>query len=319
MPLHGYPEMEHLPESCSVVIPVYNSEESLEQLVTRLKGVIPALFATYEIILVNDGSKDRSWQVIRALSQQHPELVGVNLMRNQGQHNAVLCGIRAARHAVIITLDDDLQNPPEEIPKLLEEFKKGYDVVYGTPRELRHGFRRNLASRTIKYTLRLAMGDDIGLRVAAFRLFRTQLREAFADYHSPYVSIDVLLSWGTTRFSWVYVDLVERAAGASNYTFRKLASLAITMLTSFSVLPLRLASIMGFIFTIIGFLILLYVLVSFVIYGGSVPGFPFLASMVAIFSGVQLFSLGIMGEYLARIYMRAMNRPSYVIRERTDE
>lgn len=319
MPLHGYPEMEHLPESCSVVIPVYNSEESLEQLVTRLKGVIPALFATYEIILVNDGSKDRSWQVIRALSQQHPELVGINLMRNQGQHNAVLCGIRAARHAVIITLDDDLQNPPEEIPKLLEEFKKGYDVVYGTPRELRHGFRRNLASRTIKYTLRLAMGDDIGLRVAAFRLFRTQLREAFADYHSPYVSIDVLLSWGTTRFSWVYVDLVERAAGASNYTFRKLASLAITMLTSFSVLPLRLASIMGFIFTIIGFLILLYVLVSFVIYGGSVPGFPFLASMVAIFSGVQLFSLGIMGEYLARIYMRAMNRPSYVIRERTDE
>lgn len=311
--------MEHLPESCSVVIPVYNSEESLEQLVTRLKGVIPALFATYEIILVNDGSKDRSWQVIRALSQQHPELVGINLMRNQGQHNAVLCGIRAARHAVIITLDDDLQNPPEEIPKLLEEFKKGYDVVYGTPRELRHGFRRNLASRTIKYTLRLAMGDDIGLRVAAFRLFRTQLREAFADYHSPYVSIDVLLSWGTTRFSWVYVDLVERAAGASNYTFRKLASLAITMLTSFSVLPLRLASIMGFIFTIIGFLILLYVLVSFVIYGGSVPGFPFLASMVAIFSGVQLFSLGIMGEYLARIYMRAMNRPSYVIRERTDE
>lgn len=311
--------MEHLPESCSVVIPVYNSEESLGHLVTRLKAIIPTLFPMYEIILVNDGSKDRSWQVIRTLSQQHPELVGINLMRNQGQHNAVLCGIRAARHAVIITLDDDLQNPPEEIPKLLEEFKKGYDVVYGTPRELRHGFRRNLASRTIKYTLRLAMGDDIGLRVAAFRLFRTQLREAFADYHSPYVSIDVLLSWGTTRFSWVYVDLVERAAGTSNYTFRKLASLAITMLTSFSVLPLRLASIMGFIFTLIGFLILLYVVVSFFIYGGSVPGFPFLASMVAIFSGVQLFSLGIMGEYLARIYMRALNRPSYVIRERTDE
>lgn len=311
--------MEHLPESCSVVIPVYNSEESLGHLVTRLKAIIPTLFPMYEIILVNDGSKDRSWQVIRALSQQHPELVGINLMRNQGQHNAVLCGIRAARHAVIITLDDDLQNPPEEIPKLLEEFKKGYDVVYGTPRELRHGFRRNLASRTIKYTLRLAMGDDIGLRVHAFRVFRTQLREAFADYHSPYVSIDVLLSWGTTRFSWVYVDLVERAAGTSNYTFRKLASLAITMLTSFSVLPLRLASIMGFIFTLIGFLILLYVVVSFFIYGGSVPGFPFLASMVAIFSGVQLFSLGIMGEYLARIYMRALNRPSYVIRERTDE
>lgn len=311
--------MEHLPESCSVVVPVYNSEQSLDHLVTRLKAILPTLFPTYEIILVNDGSRDQSWQVIRALSQQHPELVGINLMRNQGQHNAVLCGIRAARHAVIITLDDDLQNPPEEIPKLLEEFKKGYDVVYGTPRELRHGFRRNLASRTIKYTLRLAMGDDIGLRVHAFRLFRTQLRLAFTDYHSPYVSIDVLLSWGTTRFSWVYVDLVERSAGASNYTFRKLASLAITMLTSFSVLPLRLASIMGFIFTLIGFLILLYVVASFFIYGGSVPGFPFLASMVAIFSGVQLFSLGIMGEYLARIYMRAMNRPSYVIRERTDE
>ncbi|MGI8588259.1 MAG: glycosyltransferase family 2 protein [Chloroflexia bacterium] len=303
----------------SVVIPVYNSEQTLQDLCARLHTTLPALTLSYEIILVNDNSRDGSWALIAGLAQQYPALRAINLMRNFGQHNALLCGIRAARYPIIVTMDDDLQHPPEEIAKLLARLDAGWDVVYGTPQQEQHGFWRDLASQTTKIALRSAMGADIARNVTAFRAFRTAIRSAFATYQGPFVSIDVLLTWGTTRFAAVPVRHDPRGTGVSNYTFRRLMTHALNMVTGFSVLPLQLASIIGFGFTLFGVAILIYVLARYIIAGGSVPGFPFLASVIVIFAGAQLFALGIIGEYLARIHFRIMDRPAYVIREQIDQ
>lgn len=301
-------------EALSVVVPVYNSEASLPELVARLGTVLGKTGSPFELVLVNDGSRDESGCVIEELASRHRWVRGIHLTRNFGQHNALLCGIRAARHDVIVTMDDDLQNPPEEIPKLLAKLDEGFDVVYGTPEARQHGFFRNLASGVTRVALQSSMGADTARHASAFRAFRTRLRDAFSSYRSPFVSIDVLLTWGTGRFAAVRVDHRPRHAGRSNYTFRKLAVHALDMMTGFSTLPLQIASVTGFVFTLFGLAVLAYVLGRYVIEGGSVPGFPFLASVIAIFSGAQLFALGIIGEYLARMHFRMMEKPAYVSR-----
>lgn len=304
-------------ELLSIVVPVYNSQESLPALVERLAEELPNLHRRYELILVNDGSRDQSWETIDRLSREFAWVRGLNLMRNYGQHNALLCGIRAARGEILVTMDDDLQHPPEEIGKLLDKLEEGYDVVYGTPQHEQHGLWRDLASQATKLALQSTMGAETARHVSPFRAVRTRVREAFNTYRNPFVSIDVLLTWGTNRFSAVPVAHAQRISGTSNYTFRKLVVHATNMITGFSVLPLQLASLSGFAFALFGALVLVYVVGRYLIQGGSVPGFPFLASTIAIFSGVQLFALGIIGEYLARMHFRLMDRPSYVVREAT--
>jgi undecaprenyl-phosphate 4-deoxy-4-formamido-L-arabinose transferase len=303
------------PQSLSVVIPVYRSAATLVELHRRVRAAIEPLVERFEVIFVEDAGGDDSWSVVRELADAHDHVRGLQLCRNYGQHNALLCGIREARYPVIVTLDDDLQNPPEEIPRLLAKLDEGYDVVYGAPQREQHGLLRDLASRVTKFVLQNAMGAATARRVSAFRVFRTHVRKAFADFHAPYVSIDVLLTWGTTRFTYVVVRHDRRAAGKSNYTVRKLLTHAMNMMTGFSTGPLQFASIMGFAFTLLGFIALAYVLAVYLIHGGSVPGFAFLASMIAIFSGAQLFALGIIGEYLARMHFRTMDRPAYVVRD----
>lgn len=302
------------PVSCSVVVPVYNSEDTLVSLVTRLQSVLDKLPGDGEIILVNDGSRDGSWAVITRLTSQYVNVRGLDLMRNYGQHNALLCGIRAARHDVIITMDDDLQHPPEEIAGLLHKLEKGYDVVYGTPQREQHGRWRNLASQMTKLALRGAMGVETARNVSAFRALRTSVRDSFAHYQGPSVSIDVLLTWGTSSFAAVPVRHNPRRTGQTNYTLRKLVIHALDMMTGFSVLPLRIANLMGFALTLFGLAVLAYVVGRYLSEGGSVPGFPFLASVIAIFSGAQLFALGIIGEYLARMHFRMMGKPPYTVR-----
>jgi glycosyltransferase involved in cell wall biosynthesis len=303
----------------SVVVPVYNSKGTLFDLAQRLQAVLAGVVDEFEVILVNDGSRDKSWQVVKELAESHPRVDGLDLMRNYGQHNALLCGIRAARYDVVVTMDDDLQNPPEEIPKLLACLHAGYDVVYGTPEREQHGLWRDVASQVTKLALQSAMGTQTARQVSAFRAFRTSLRDAFSAYHGPSVSIDVLLTWGTTRFAAVPVRHEPRLVGVSNYTLRKLIAHALNMMTGFSTLPLEIASLMGFAFTAFGILVLIYVVGRFLLQGGSVAGFPFLASVIAIFSGVQLFALGVIGEYLARMHFRMMDRPSYTVRSSTSE
>lgn len=304
-----------LEQGLSIVIPVFNSADGLRSLADRLESVLPHVAYKFEAILVNDGSADRSWEEIRDLTKIFPWIRGVNLMRNYGQQNALLAGVRLARFGVIATLDDDLQNPPEEIPRLLAELNAGYQVVYGTPVREQHGWARDLASRITKIGLQSAMGVHAARNVSAFRVFRRELTNAFRHYDGPFVSLDVLLTWGAQRFSAVKVQHDPRRIGVSNYTLGKLLRHAIDLITGFSTLPLRLATVIGFAFTGFGIAVLVYVLWRYFTLGDGVPGFPFLASIVALFSGAQLCALGIIGEYLARMHMRSMGLPSSVIRE----
>ncbi|ADC62725.1 glycosyltransferase family 2 protein [Allochromatium vinosum] len=297
----------------SVVVPVYRSQETLRELHRRLAAVLEPIDPHFELILVEDCGGDDSWSVIEELARQDPRVHGLQLARNYGQHNALLCGVRAAIGDILVTLDDDLQNPPEEVPKLLARLNEGYDVVYGKPRQEQHGILRDAASRITKLALQSAMGAETASQVSAFRAFRTRLRDAFRDYRSPTVNIDVLLTWGSTRFSAITVQHDERYAGVSGYTLRKLITHALNMMTGFSTVPLQFASIMGFIFAAMGLFVMLYVVGRYLLDGSSVPGFPFLASIITIFSGVQLFALGIFGEYLARMHFRTMERPPYTV------
>jgi glycosyltransferase involved in cell wall biosynthesis len=300
--------------NCSVVIPVYNGELTIPSLVQRLGQILPTLADSYEVILVNDGSRDGSWDVIMDLAKRYPWVLGIDLMRNAGQENATLCGIRAASCEVIVTMDDDLQHLPEEMPKLLEKLNEGYDVVYGVAHKRQQPWWKNLFSILVKRATAYFMGLHVVRDISAYKAFRADLRKAFDSYHSPDVMVDVLLSWGTSRFSSVTVEEAPRTMGRSNYSLSRLVKVAFLVLTSYTTLPLRLASILGFIFFIFGFFVLLYVLVTYLALG-SIPGFSFQASIISIFSGVQLFALGIIGEYLARMFDRSMARPPYVIRE----
>jgi undecaprenyl-phosphate 4-deoxy-4-formamido-L-arabinose transferase len=303
-----------LTHSLSIIIPVYRSESIIPLLIKRIIDVLQAITTSYEIILVNDGSPDGSWEVIEKALSEYSTIRAIDLMRNYGQHNALLAGIRAARYDIIVTMDDDLQHPPEEIPRMLEKLDEGYDVVYGAPQKMQHGLLRNMASRITKLVLQSIMGADTARSISAYRIFRTSLREAFKNYNSPSVNIDVLLTWGTRRFSHIPVIHAPRVAGTSNYTLGKLLVHALTMMTGFSVWPLRIASLLGFVMTVFGLGVLAYVIGVFLILGYSVPGFPFLSSIIAIFSGTQMFVLGIIGEYVARIHFRTMDQPSYVVR-----
>jgi len=300
--------------SISVVIAVYNAAASLRPLLDRLGGALNRAGAPFEVVLVNDGSRDDSWSVIETEAAVRPWVRGIDLSRNFGQHNALLCGIRAARHEIIVTMDDDLQNPPEAVPTLVAALGRGVDVVYGSPAEEQHGLWRDIASQTTKLVLGGVLGASTARQVCGFRAFRAELRDAFQDYSGPSVNVDVLLTWATTRFTAIRIEHAPRQFGSSNYTFGKLAAHALNMLTGFSTLPLQIASVLGFALTAFGVFLLGLVIVRYLVQGVVIPGFTFLASVIVIFSGAQLFTLGVIGEYLARMHFRIMRQPSYAVR-----
>lgn len=300
----------------SVVIPAYFSAATLPELISRLLKVLATMNQDHEVILVNDGSTDETWNVIKRISgENYGRVVGINLMRNFGQHNATLCGIRAARFDTCVTMDDDLQHNPEAVPLLVAKLNEGFDLVYGFPKEERHGALRDAASVFTKIALYTVMNAKTARYVSAFRAFRTRTREAFSGFTGPQVSIDAMLNWGAGKITHIELDHNKRAEGKSHYTLRKLFNHAMNLMTGYSTLPLRITTLIGFGFTLFGILVFLYVIINFIVTKGSVAGFSFTASIVAIFAGAQLFALGIMGEYLARMYQRLLDKPSYIIEE----
>ncbi len=301
----------------SVVVPVYGSESSLDELVARVVATLEP-FAEFEVLLVNDGSPDASWKQICAIAEREPHVRGLSLNRNYGQHNALLAGVRHARYDVIVTMDDDLQHRPEQIPALIDLLTDDVDLVYGYPENERHSIARNFLSRATKLTLGASIGSDVAEHISAFRAFRTVLRDGFTGVQDPFLSLDVLLSWTTNHTVAVAVPMDERRHGESTYSSAALVRYALNLITGFSTLPLRLVTYVGFGFALFGMLTLTYVLVTYVIHGGvSSPGFPFLASLISILSGAQLFAIGIIGEYIGRMHYRTMNRPPYLVRRTT--
>ena len=306
--------------SVSVVIPVFRSEESIALVVRQLAEALPQMTNCYEVILVEDNGDDGSWLVIESLAEEFEWVRGFRLMRNYGQHSALLCGIRAANFETIVTMDDDLQHPVDKVPSLIELLSEGYDVAYGTPRRQRHSLLRNLASILTKWVLQGAMGAETARSISAFRAFRTSLRDSFANYDGPLVNIDVLLTWGTTRFIAIPTPHAPRTLGKSNYSFSKLITHTFNLVTGFSTLPLRFASAIGLLLTLFGLIILTYILLSQILaFQFEVPGFTFIVSLISIFAGAQMFTLGIIGEYLARMHLRIMDKPAYIVRQSTED
>lgn len=213
--------------SISVVVPVYNSRVTLAELVHRLHALLVPLGGNYEIVLVNDGSRDGSWEEICRLAGESRAVVGINLVRNFGQHSALLCGVRQARNEIVVTMDDDLQHPPEEIPKLLKEIDRGFDVVYGAPRAEARSALRAAAARVLKIWLKVSLGIAATAHLSPFRAFRAEIRSAFADYQGPQALLDLLLARGTSKFGVVRVECLPRKVGSSNYTLGKLFGLTI--------------------------------------------------------------------------------------------
>lgn len=299
--------------SVSVVVPVFGDGADLDDLAQRMATVLDPLKTPWELILVNDGSPPSTWDRILRLTGRNPNVKGVDLQRNFGQHNALLAGIRVTSGQIVVTLDDDLQHPPEEIPHLLSALDR-FDVVYGTPINRVRGLGRDVAAAVSKAALASVVGAEHARDIGAFRAFKGSLRGVFAQYDSSHVSVDVLLSWATTRIGAVPVRYAPRRRGRSGWAIWRLAALVLNMITGFSVWPLRVASFVGLGCAAFGVLVLAFVVVRYLTAGTTVPGFAFLASVIAIFSGAQLFSLGIIGEYLARMYFRTMDKPPYVIR-----
>lgn len=299
--------------SVSIVVPVYRATERLRELVSRLHGSLDD--SEHEIILVDDGSPLATWAVIKGLSNIDSRVVGVRLGKNAGQHSALLAGVREARFPIIVTLDDDLQNPPEEIPKLLEALQNGVDVVYGVPVTVAQRRWRSTGSASVRWFLSSLLDAPSAKEMGSFRAFRTSLRDGFGGNLGPGVSLDALLSWSTSRFSSTVVEHHPRKEGKSNYSFRSLIRFGVDTATGYSSKPLRFISYLGLASALAGFGVAFFILFRAILFGSSVPGFPFLASLVAMTSGVQMLALGVIGEYIARMHFRVMRKPSYVVAE----
>jgi glycosyltransferase involved in cell wall biosynthesis len=302
----------------SVVIPCFRSRATLPELVERLHKVLDSgadgLVDDYEVILIVDGSPDDTYAVARELELAASTVRAVLLRRNYGQHNALLAGIARARFEVTITMDDDLQHRPEELPRLLEPLLDPLvDLVYGVPIEEEHGFVRSFASRTVKSALAWA-GVDNARHVSALRAFRTDLREGFSHIADAFASVDVVLSWTTSGVRRVHVAMDQRPVGTSAYSLPRLFRHAATMVTGYSTVPLRFVTWLGLACAVVGLALLGYVLYAFVTGSTTVAGFTTLASMIALFSGAQMLSLGILGEYIGRMHFRGMQRPTYLVR-----
>ena len=298
----------------SVVVPVYNSAPTLSELTERLEKVLRDLVGkSYEIVFVNDGSADSSWDLLKKMASTNEKIVAVNLTRNFGQHNALMCGFPYAQGEFIITLDDDLQNPPEEIPKLFKEIHSGYDVVYGVYRAKQHSRFRNLGSAFVQFIYRRTFNIDV--RLTSFRIMKRDIVCHILSYEKSFTFIDGLICWFTKNIGTAEIEHHKRTVGNTGYSLNKLIMLALNMMTNFSILPLQVSSLVGLIFALIGFLFGTYFLCVKVFFDIPVSGFASTIVSITIFSGVQLLSIGLIGEYIGRIHINVSKRPQYAIRD----
>jgi undecaprenyl-phosphate 4-deoxy-4-formamido-L-arabinose transferase len=306
----------HEEPEISVVIPVYRSEATLRSLTDRLRGVLEAMNLTWEIVFVDDNSPDHAWDVLTDLQRADPgHLTLVRLMRNFGQHNALMSGFHQARGRSIVTLDDDLQNPPEEIPRLYEALRAGnLDVVYGEIAAVKqHAAIRNLGSWLVTSFARLAFQTRV--RVTSYRVIRREVINSILRYDLNFTYIDGLLFWCTQRIGSVPVTHDRRMVGPSGYSWRKLVTLALNLFTNFSLFPLQVVSLLGLTFSAIGLSLGTYYLILYFLGRITQAGYASIIVAIFVMSGVQLLSLGIMGEYLGRMHLNFNRKPQFVVRE----
>jgi glycosyltransferase involved in cell wall biosynthesis len=304
----------------SMVIPVYGSEKVLPELVHRLQETldqIPHLKQNYEVIFVCDCSPDRSWKVMQELAAQYPWVHGISLRMNAGQHNALMAGFAQARGAIVMTMDDDLQHSPSDIPALLAELDDGRDVVYARFKSRKHASWKVAGSRLNDIVAGYLMQKPKGLYLSPFRAMRAAIVQDILRYQGPYVYVDGLILSVTRNIGSVDVDHHDRYAGDSGYSFKKSLSLWLKMATNFSIVPLRITSFMGLLMAGLGFLLAVLLVIQKFTYDQMPIGWSSLIVTVLIIGGMQLIALGMLGEYLGRVLLTLNSRPQYVIGETT--
>jgi glycosyltransferase involved in cell wall biosynthesis len=301
----------------SVVIPVYRGAETIGPLVAKLTEYLGDKYRL-EIVLVNDGSPDHSADVCRQLAQANAEVRFVNLSRNFSEHNAVMAGLNHARGESVVIMDDDFQNPPSEVIKLVEELRRGYDVVYSYYEKKQHSTWRNWGSQFNNLVATVMLDKPRDLYLSSFKALNRFTVEQITKYDGPYPYIDGLILQVTRSISRVLVEHDSRQTGKSGYTLRKLVSLWLNMFTSFSVLPLRFASAVGFLFAFLGLAMGLMCLVERIRFPDQPVGWASIIVTVFVIGGVQLFALGMIGEYLGRLFLKQNGRPQFVVRERVN-
>ena len=296
----------------SVVIPVYRSKDTLRELLRRIIESFSANEVFIEVIMVEDCGRDGSWHVIESLAADQPVLRGIRLSRNFGQHAATICGMAMARGHWVATMDDDLEQPPEKLPELLEKAKEGYDLVYGVYPERTHAAWRNITSHLARLLFKLAI-PTLNDTYTSMRVIRGDLARELKRFDSPFPFVDGYLSWLTSRCACLEVSHQPRPAGKSNYTFSKLFVHTLNIFVTFSDAPLKLASNAGLVFSLIGFSALVFILIGRLIGAITAVGYASVMATILAVGGIQLLVLGIFGEYIGRINFKTSRKPLYLV------
>ena len=302
----------------SIVVPVYNSERIVPELARRVAGAMAREgVRRYELILVNDGSADRSWSVIEQACDANPAVRGINLRINSGQHNAIMAGLRAASGAVIVVMDDDLQHAPEDIGRLTARIAEGKDLCYAAFRQPQHAAWKTAGSLFRDFTVRLLLGVPSDIRISSFKAMSAEIAREITRYGGPFPYVDGLALTVTRNVGSVELEHHARHDGRGNYSLRQSLSLWAKVAMNFSVVPLRVASWLGLGFAAFGFLFAVYLILQQLIFQRiPVPGWASLVVFILIVGGVQLLALGAIGEYLGRAYLHMTAKPQYVIKAR---
>ncbi len=297
----------------SIVVPVYNSSESLEELFLRIGQTMAVMNATFEVIFVDDDSADTSWNTLESIQKANPErVIAIRLARNFGQHNATICGIAQAKGSYIVTIDDDLQNPPEEILKLAGEMKRSdADLVYGIYGKKHHSMARNLGSGALKgWSRRIFKTKGNG---SSFRLMKSTVAKSLLNHQINFIYIDELFNWYTSHIAFVLVDHQKRPYQQSTYTSHSLFSLVSNLVIYYTAIPLKMMVYGGFSVALFSFLTGVIFIYKKIVH--DVPlGFTALIVAILFSTSLILLSLGVIGEYLSRIYMVQNQKPPYAIK-----
>ncbi len=299
----------------SVVIPVYNEEENVRPLVERVSKVMKGLGEPFEIVLVDDGSKDQTGDRLRALVGEHPYLRAVRFSRNYGQEAAVQAGYLHARGEWILQMDGDLQNPPEDVPKLLAKKDEGWDIVYGVRKNRQDPLHRKLASQGMRFVMRRMLAIELPEDISTFRLMRGSTARLLAELPERNKFLSALACWVGARYTTVDVGHSARHAGRTKYDLTKLVNHTFDLVVGFSSKPLRYVGILGLVVALVGFLVGLRAVLYKLLWGTSVTGWASLTAMVAVLGGMQLVALSLIGEYIARMYVQTQGRPPFIVRE----
>lgn len=300
----------------SIVIPTFNSEKNIRKLYLDIKSNLELKKIKFECIFVDDASKDNTWLEIKSISNEFQNISAYRLSKNFGQQNATLLGVRKAKENLIITMDDDFQHPPSEIIKLLDALDENTDIVYGVPLDEKRNLFRNVSSIFTKIFFKNLLRLEYARKINSFRLFRKQIIENLNEFNSPVVDIDAILSWTTDKVRSVEIENNRRIQGKTGYNIFNLINYFFNMLVGISVAPLRLALFLSLLFLLFGIILFIYVIITFITTENIVPGFTFLASLILIFSAVQVFLIGILGEYISKIFSKSISKPQYMIKDK---